>query len=81
MVSGFLSAQYPEEHGVYLPPGQELSDQQSDPQPLPVLSAAEVLWGWHVQRRWEENMGLDHFFIKEYFTIPIKKKPMGSLAL
>jgi len=49
--SGFLPAQYPEEHGVHLPPGQELSDQQGDAQPLPVLPAAEVLRGRHVQRR------------------------------
>lgn len=51
-VPGFLPPQYPEEHGVHLPPRQKLSDQQGHTQPLSVLQAAEVLRGRHVQGRW-----------------------------
>lgn len=57
---GFLSPQYSEEHGLHLPPWQKLSDQQSDSKPLPVLPPPEVLWGWHVQRRWEESSLLNN---------------------
>lgn len=40
--AGLLSEKHPEEHGVHLSPGEKLHHQQSHPQPLPVLSAAEV---------------------------------------
>ena len=49
--AGFLPPQHPEEHGVHVPPRQELPDQQGDAQPLPVLPPAEVLRGRHVQGR------------------------------
>lgn len=40
---GLLPTQHPKEHGVYVSPGQELHHQQGDPEPLPVLPAAEML--------------------------------------
>ncbi|XP_074785590.1 retinoic acid receptor gamma isoform X2 [Athene noctua] len=42
-LQGFFPAQHPEEHGLHLPPRQELPDQQGDAQPLPVLPPPEVL--------------------------------------
>lgn len=46
---GLLPTQHPEEHGVYVSPRQELHHQQGDPEPVPVLPAAEMLRSWHVQ--------------------------------
>lgn len=40
--TGLLSEKHSEKHGVHLSPGEELHHQQSHPQPLPVLSVAEV---------------------------------------
>ncbi|OPJ75155.1 hypothetical protein AV530_010259 [Patagioenas fasciata monilis] len=48
-LQGFLPPQHPEEHGVHVPPGQELHHQQGDAQPVPVLPPPEVLRSRHVQ--------------------------------
>lgn len=50
--AGLLSAKHSEKHGVHLSPGEELHHQQSHPQPLPVLSVAEVPGSWDVEGVW-----------------------------
>lgn len=47
--TGLLSEKHPEEHGVHLSPGEKLHHQQGHPQPLPVLSTAEVPGSGNVQ--------------------------------
>ncbi|MED6249503.1 hypothetical protein ATANTOWER_015314 [Ataeniobius toweri] len=47
---GLFPSKHSEEHGVHLSPGQELHHKQSDEEPLPVLSLAEVLRCGNVQR-------------------------------
>lgn len=47
-LSGFLSEEHPEEHGVHVPPGQSLCHQQSDEEPVSVMSTAEVPGCGHV---------------------------------
>lgn len=48
--SGFFPPKHPEEHGVYVSPGEELHYQQGDKEPLSVLPPAEVLFSGNVQR-------------------------------
>lgn len=50
--AGLLSEKHPEEHGVHLSPGEKLHHQQGHPQPLPVLSTAEVPGSGNVQGVW-----------------------------
>ena len=47
--AGFLPSECSEEHDVHVSQGQKLSGEQTHPQPLPVLQAAEVLRTGHVQ--------------------------------
>lgn len=50
--AGLLSEKHPEEHGVHLSPWEKLHHQQGHPQPLPVLSTAEVPGSRNVQGVW-----------------------------
>lgn len=73
-VSGFLSEEHPEEHGVHVSQRQSLCHKQGDEEPVSVLSTAEMPRCWHVQGVWVQFIKITSILklgeeYEKYFTL------------